>query len=131
MKCRVYLLLVGMYFINTGLHEPGYGQAPGLRFSEPVESVIADLQAYIPGRMEQADVPGLAVALIQDNQMVWTEGFGVVNRFTQQPVSANTVFEVASISKVITAYTALRYVDRGLFSLDEPVARYMKEPRLS
>jgi len=131
MRCRIFLVLVGIHLMNPGVHRAGYGQSPGLRLSESDDSVIGDLRAYIPAGMKQADVPGLAVALIRDNQMVWAGGFGVAHRFTQQPVRPNTVFEVASISKVITAYTALRYVDRGLLSLDEPVARYMKEPWLS
>ncbi len=97
-----------------------------LRISESVDSVIADLNRYIPERMNQEEVPGLSIALIRNNQIVWTEGFGVTNRLTGKPVSSKTVFETASISKVITAYTALRLVEEGKLSLDEPVHIYPK-----
>jgi CubicO group peptidase (beta-lactamase class C family) len=108
-----------------------FGQEVPLRVSEPVESVIADLRSYIPDRMNESDVPGLAIALIRNNKIVWTDGFGVVNSLTRKPVTPNTVFEVASISKVATAYTALCLVDKGILSLDEPVHIYLKKPWLT
>jgi len=131
MSWKVCILLIGIYLLNPGFQSIGYGQVKGLRLSEANDSVVGDLQVYIPARMKQADLPGLAVALIRNNQVVWAKGFGVVNRFRQEPTKSNSVFEVASISKVITAYTALCLVDSGLLSLDKPVDHYMEHPWLS
>ncbi|MCK4816594.1 serine hydrolase, partial [bacterium] len=61
------------------------------------------------------------------NKIVWTDGFGVTNRLTDKPVSSKTVFEVASISKVVTAYIALRLIEQGKLSLDKPVKTYLKK----
>jgi CubicO group peptidase (beta-lactamase class C family) len=62
--------------------------------------------------------------------MVWTKGFGVANAFTRRPITPRTLFEVASNSKVVTAYIALRLVDQGRLSLDEPLNAYLSEPWL-
>ncbi len=97
---------------------------PPLR-DDPPEQIIADLDAYIPDRMAQGNIPGLTVALIQDNQIVWTEGYGVTNRFSNKPMQADAVFEVASLSKVVGAYTTMQLVDDGLLSLDEPIYSYL------
>ena len=105
-------------------------QEPPLRTSEPVDELVGDLEDFIPAQLEEEGIPGVAVALIRDGEVAWAEGFGVANLFTGEPVTADTVFEVASISKVITAYTALRLVDQGLLSLDEPVDKYLSEPWL-
>jgi len=121
------LSLIFNVFVNV---DSSFAQDVPLRVSEPVDSVIADLRSYIPDRMKQAEVPGLAIALIRNNQIVWSDGFGVANRLTDRPVSSKTVFEVASISKVVTAYTALRLVEEGKLSLDEPVHTYLKKPWL-
>ena len=102
-----------------------FPQEKPLRIIEPVDSVVADLKTYIPQRMKEANVPGIAIALIRDYQIVGTEGFGVANRFSGKPLSPESVFEVASISKTITAYIALRLVEQGKLSLDEPVHRYL------
>jgi len=101
-----------------------------LRLREPVEAVVADLEAYVPDRMREAGVPGLAIALIRDNQVVWSAGFGVANRITRRPVTPVTVFEAASISKVVTTYTALRLVEQGKLALDEPLSVRLSEPWL-
>jgi CubicO group peptidase (beta-lactamase class C family) len=114
-------------FVNL---DSSVGQEVPLRVSEPIDSVIADLKSYIPNRMNEAEVPGLAIALIRNNKIVWTDGFGVVNRLTDRPVTADTVFEVASISKVVTAYTALRLVDKDKLSLDKPVHINLTKPWL-
>jgi hypothetical protein len=111
-------------------HDSSFAQDIPLRISEPLDSVIADLKSYIPNRMNEADVAGLAIAVIRNNRIVWTDGFGVVNRLTSRHVSSGTVFEAASISKVITAYTALRLVEKGQLSLDEPVHIHLKKPWL-
>jgi len=46
-----------------------------LRFYEPFEIVVADLEDYIPPRLREADVPGLAIALIHNKRVVWSAGF--------------------------------------------------------
>jgi len=109
---------------------PSSAQEGALRVSEPVDSVVADLESYIPGQMKEAGVPGLAIALIRNNRVVWTDGFGTTNRLTGAPVSSETVFEAASISKVVTAYIALRLVEEDRLSLDRPVHTYLGEPWL-
>ena len=98
-----------------------------LLISEPVDSIIVDLKTYIPQRMAAANVPGLAIALIRDYQVVWAEGFGVTNLITKRSVQPGTVFEVASISKPVTAYITLRLIDQGLLSLDKPAHHYLEE----
>ncbi len=103
------------------------GPEPPLRLSEPVEAIIADLERYVPEYMREENIPGASIALIRDDQVVWTEGFGVANAITRQPVTPETVFEVASNSKVVTAYIALRLVDQGKLSLDEPLNAYLPE----
>jgi len=80
--------------------------------------------------MREEGIPGVAIALIRDGEIVWTEGFGVVNTITAKPVTAETLFEVASNSKVVSAYIALRLVDQGKLSLDRPLNDYLAEPWL-
>jgi len=105
-------------------------QESSLRLSEPVETIVADLERYVPEYMREQNIPGVAIALIRDGEVVWTEGFGVANMLTRQSSTPETLFKVASNSKVVTAYIALRLVDQGLLSLDEPLNAYLLEPWL-
>jgi CubicO group peptidase (beta-lactamase class C family) len=103
---------------------------PPLRNTEPPEAIITDLKAYIPKVMREAGVPGLSIALIHGGKIVWADGFGVANTLTREPITPQTVFEVASNSKVVTAYCVLRLVDAGKLSLDRPAGAYLVIPWL-
>jgi CubicO group peptidase (beta-lactamase class C family) len=96
----------------------------------PDQVLVEDLSTNIPAQMQAANVPGLSIALIRDGEVIWVDGFGVTNSITRKPVSGDTVFEVASISKAIAAYAALGLVERGVLSLDEPVQNYLSHPWL-
>jgi CubicO group peptidase (beta-lactamase class C family) len=98
--------------------------------SETEKAIISDLKTFIPGRMQEAHIPGLAVALISNNRIIWTEGFGIANSISKKPVTPDTVFEVGSNSKVITAYIALRLVEQGKLALDKPINSYLSKPWL-
>jgi CubicO group peptidase (beta-lactamase class C family) len=105
-------------------------QETPLRLAEPAESIVADLERFIPDYMREEEIPGVTIALIREGEVVWTGGFGVANTLTRRPVSPDTLFEVASNSKVLTAYLALRLVDQGQLGLDEPLNAYLPEPWL-
>jgi len=135
MKLKVFTLLalllgVAAYGQAAALAAITSEQEPPLRLSEPTDVIIADLESYIPDYMQDKNIPGVAIALIRDGEIVWTEGFGVANAITRKPVTPETPFEVASNSKVVTAYIALRLVDQGKLSLDAPLNAYLPEPWL-
>ncbi len=83
------------------------------------------LQRVIPDLMKKGDVPGLSVALIRDGKTVWNRGFGVTNSVTKVPVTEETVFEAASLSKPVFAYSVLKLVDEGKLDLDAPLNKYL------
>jgi len=113
-----------MLTINNSLQEPA------LRIMEPVDTIVADLERFIPGYMRQENIPGVAIAMIHDGKVVWTKGFGVMNIITAKPMTSESVFEVASNGKVVSAYIALRLVDQGILSLDKPLNDYLPQPWL-
>jgi len=73
-------------------------------------------------------VPGVSIAGIQRGKTIWVHGFGVKEDGTSQPVTAETVFEAASLSKPVFAYGVLKLVDRGKLGLDVPLTTYLPKP---
>ena len=67
----------------------------------------------------------MSVAVIKDSKVVYHRGLGVTNMLTQQPVTDDTVFEAASMTKPVCAYIVLRLVDRGVLKLDTPLYTYL------
>ena len=105
----------------------GTMQESPLRASEPVDTIIADLKTFIPKYLNDEHIPGASIALMYGGEIAWTVGFGVANTLTREKVTSNTLFEVASISKVVTAYMALRLVDEGKLSVDKPLHSYLSK----
>jgi CubicO group peptidase (beta-lactamase class C family) len=103
-----------------------FPQAPKGEASELLDqSTVRRLEKTIPEMMQKASVPGLSIALIKDGKTFWTHGFGVKNAKTQQPVTNDTVFEAASLSKPVFAYAVLKLVDEGRIDLDTPLTKYL------
>lgn len=87
--------------------------------------VIANLEKNIPNLIKAADVPGMSAALIRDGKIVWSKGFGFSNAETKQAVTNETMFEAASLSKVVFAYGVLKLVETGKLDLDVPLNKYL------
>ncbi|HEX6385431.1 MAG TPA: serine hydrolase domain-containing protein [Anaerolineae bacterium] len=85
------------------------------------------LATWLPQWMATAGVPGLSISLIQDGKVAWRHSFGVTNAVTQQPVTAETMFEAASLTKPVFACAILKLCESGLLDLDTPLVDYLAE----
>ena len=75
----------------------------------------------IADRMKWHRVPGVGVAVINGGEVDWARGYGVQSTEDGRPVTADTMFQAASISKAVAAMVALVLVDEGTLALDEDV----------
>ncbi|MDJ0958151.1 MAG: beta-lactamase family protein [Arenicellales bacterium] len=83
------------------------------------------LTERIPAILKAGRVPGLSIALIKDCQVIWERGFGVRKTGVGAPVTTETVFEAASLTKPLFAYLVLLAVDRQILELDVPLVTYV------
>lgn len=72
-------------------------------------------------RMKAYGVPGISVAVIHNGKLDWARGWGVRHSEDCKPVTTETVFQAASISKAVTAALALRLVEQGRLTLDKDI----------
>jgi len=80
-------------------------------------------------RMAQLNVPGVGVAVIHNGKIDWARGFGVT-KIGGPPVTPDTLFQAASISKSVTAMAVLSLADAGKLDLDADVNQYLKSWKL-
>jgi CubicO group peptidase (beta-lactamase class C family) len=91
------------------------------------DALVATIERLTPALMTELHVPGVSVALVRDREIVWSKGFGVKNAATQEPVTRETVFEAASMSKPIFTMLAMQLVDGRKLELDRPLTAYFTE----
>ena len=89
---------------------------------------IQQLEKDIPELMEKDGVPGLSIAVIRGGKTTWVQGFGTKETRTGRPVTDETVFEAASLSKPVFAYGVLKLVEQGKLGLDDPLTTYLPKP---
>jgi len=87
----------------------------------PGESGAVPTKLSLQQLMDAYKIPGLSVAVVDDYQIVWAKGYGVIEPGSKKPVNPHTLFQAGSISKPVAATGALALVEQGKLSLDEDV----------
>jgi len=128
----VSIFLLSLFAPAGGLSGlSGNGQELGARIQRIENGLIANPGIVLKGqppntaalleRMKQYRVPGVSIAVINNYEIEWEEGYGARETGGSSPVTPETLFQAASISKPVAAAAALYYVERGILGLDEDV----------
>jgi CubicO group peptidase (beta-lactamase class C family) len=94
-------------------------QAPGL-----APEKIKQIEQLISAEMSRQSIAGLSVAVVTDNQLRWSAGYGFADVENFVPAKSATVYRLGSLSKPITAVAVMRLVEEGKIDLDAPVQKY-------
>lgn len=84
------------------------------------------IDKIITKTMAQEGFPGMAVAVVQDNKVIFQKVYGVKSHKTKEPVNDNTIFSIGSVSKAFTAVAIMQLVQKGKIALDDPIKKHMK-----
>ncbi|NHM30217.1 serine hydrolase domain-containing protein [Neobacillus terrae] len=88
--------------------------------------LLENINRIIHDSMKNNGIPGAAVAVIKENKVILSQGFGRTNvEDWGTPISSNTLFRIASVSKLFTGTLMMRLVEKGLIDLDKPVQYYV------
>ena len=87
-----------------------------------VEELSATLEQRIPEWIGREKVAGLSIALVEENIVAWQRGFGLKDVTSGEPVTPETVFQAASLSKPVFAYAVLKACAEGLLDLGAPLS---------
>lgn len=94
------------------------------------KSAEARVDAFVEAMMAHYRVPGVSLALIKDGKIAMTRAYGVKNFYTQEKVTNETLFEAASITKIVFAFAVNRLAERGEIDLDRPLHEYLPFPAM-
>ena len=118
----IVLVLVAVVAAYLIFH---YNREPEDEFGGGLDAFAQKLDQVVPELLEQYQVPGTAVALVHGGRVAWSKGYGLADEATGTPVTPETVFQVASLSKPVTAWGVLRLVAQRKLALDAPVESYL------
>ena len=118
------VLLAGLMLLGTGSDG---AQARKPDPAEPNDPRVDRFRQHLESHRGRLKIPGLSAAILEDGELLWTQGFGFADVERHVPASPDTVYHIASITKTFTAILALQLVEQGKLDLDAPVSRYVPE----
>jgi len=89
------------------------------------------MDAFIKHQMDSLNMPGLSIAFINDDKIVYHSALGVKNIETQEKVDNFTIFDAGSLSKTVFSFFTMKMIDDGILDLDTPLYTYMEYPDIA
>ena len=90
------------------------------------KTIDMSFEQKVPGWMKETNVPAVGIGLIENGKLKYVKVFGEIKKGT--PAPANTIFQVASLTKPVVGILTLQMVSAGEWKLDEPLANYWIDP---
>ena len=116
-------LLVAAPDPRLDAHAPA--AAPGLAHDADVAGAQRLFSAWLEGQMLYRHLPGIAVGVVADQDLIWATGFGFADTGKKTPMTPQTKFRMASHSKLFTATAIMQLREQGKLRLDDPVSKYL------
>ena len=114
-RSRGLMAAVGLLVAVAVGVAPSSGWAEESARGDAVRSLVTEL-------MEVSGVPGLSLAILEDGEIVFADGFGLANIESGRPVTSETVFRAASVSKTLAVTLLARLVQKDLIGLDQEIS---------
>lgn len=93
--------------------------------NKDLETNLDLFSAWVEAQMAYRGQPGLSVGLIYDQELIWSRGFGYANVEQKSPAASDTLYRIASITKLFTSTAIMQLRDEGLLQLDDPVEKHL------
>ena len=120
-----FLLLFSL--VTVSLPRIGYAQtsAASTAGTTDLQTSLAAIEEKLDARRKELGIPGVSLAIVKDDKVIYTKGLGYKDFENKVPVTADTQFAIGSATKAFTALTALMAMDEGKFSLEDSPKKYL------
>ena len=101
------------------------GQGQSLVDHPRVRAALELLQAWLDAQRAYEQMPGLSMAVVHDQQLLWSGGYGYADPERGIPATGTTIYSICSISKLFTSIAVLQLRDQGRLRLDDPLEKHL------
>jgi CubicO group peptidase (beta-lactamase class C family) len=113
-------LTIGAIGFAILAQSPGV-QSQELRADPRVQDALHLLREWTDAQREYTPFPGISIAVVHDQELIWSEGLGYADLETMEPATPGTLYSICSISKLFTSIATMRVRDAGMLRLSDPV----------
>jgi CubicO group peptidase (beta-lactamase class C family) len=123
--CTLVLILIPQFvYAQKQLPPPRFADA---QRKQKLATAFPEIERLFQTFAERQQMPGAVLGIIIDGELAWVKTAGVREKTNNAPVTPETLFRIASMTKSFTAMSILKLRDEGKLSLDDPVAKYIPE----
>ncbi|MBC5992755.1 serine hydrolase domain-containing protein [Pontibacter cellulosilyticus] len=123
LKHTAFILSLALLLCNFAL-----GQSKYIYRVDGSKTTASHIDKTITRLMDTANVTGLGISIFNNNEVVYQKAFGYSNAVNKTPLSANTIFYGASLSKAVFAVLVMQLVEEGVIEWDTPLQSYLEKP---
>jgi CubicO group peptidase (beta-lactamase class C family) len=105
-------------------------EAPPPSDDPRVAAAVELARTWVEAQRAYDQLPGVSVAIVEDQRVLWSGGFGYSDLAGKRPATADTLYSICSISKLFTSIAVLQQRDAGKLSIEDPVAKHLSWYRL-
>lgn len=116
---KKHILLTSIFFLATAS-----------LWAQSSSKTVKEIDAFVEKARNDWHVPGVAVAIVQGKNVIYSKGFGLADVESGRKVDENTLFAIGSSTKALTSLSVLQLVDDKLVELDKPVRDYLPDFRM-
>ncbi|MEQ8222117.1 MAG: serine hydrolase [Candidatus Eremiobacterota bacterium] len=120
----VMLISVVFLLLSSAIYATDYTKGPD---SGKLKVILSDFEAYAKSGMTDWQVPGMAIAIVRGDEIIYQKTFGVMEAGKSDPVTEETLFQIGSTSKAFTSALVAMMVDEGKVKWDDKVINYLPD----
>jgi len=94
---------------------------------EPLSDAIRYIDEWLEAQQAYDRVPGISVAIVRDQEIVWSKGYGFSDVRKKIPATTETVYSICSITKIFTSIAIMQLYEQGKLRLDDPLSSILPE----
>jgi CubicO group peptidase (beta-lactamase class C family) len=121
---KITLFIAVLSLISCAAMPP---KAPQFQAKGDYSYVKEYMTWFVQKEMKDNDIVGLSIALVDDQKIVWQQGFGYADRVNKIEATPETLYRAGSISKVFNGMAVMKLVEAGKMDIDSPLVTYLPE----
>jgi CubicO group peptidase (beta-lactamase class C family) len=96
-----------------------------IKSNQSVKEALVLVKSWLNAQQAYEEIPGMSAAIVYDQELVWSGGFGEANPESGIVTSAETIHSICSISKLFTSISIMQLKENGKLRLDDPISRHL------
>ncbi len=121
----VLILVVVILAAGPGARLRAQSASVQIKNDPEVKAALGLLEAQLAAFRQEEEIPALSAAVVYDQQILWAKGFGYTDLEGKVPATPQTIYRIASITKLFTATMLMQLRDQGRLQLDDPLGKYL------